>query len=232
MPKITFTNTWEDTDFAKPKPAALYVPEWYKKQSSYIGGEKKPPKNGGDTTNATIKRCMPVFDAMTAGYIIESPADVYVSKAPDGKPYYQWANFGAITFHPIEQADEHPRAKENFSFPKWMSPWAIKTSKGCSILVVPPMHRESPFRIFEGIIDTDTYNIPVNFPFALTDFENEFMIPAGTPIAQIIPFKREKWESELGGEEENNEQKTIRHMLRSNFFDFYKNKYRVAKEYK
>ena len=35
------------------------------------------------------------------------------------------------------------------------------------------------------------------------DFDKEFVIPAGTPIVQVIPFKREKWQMRFGTEDEN-----------------------------
>ena len=55
------------------------------------------------------------------------------------------------------------------------------------------MHQESsPIKVFEGIVDTDQQHI-MNFPFVYKDPEFEGIIPAGTPIVQVIPFKREKW---------------------------------------
>jgi hypothetical protein len=94
------------------------------------------------------------------------------------------------------------------------------------------MHRESPFTILDGIVDTDSYNAPVNFPFVLNDWGFEGLIPAGTPMAQVIPFKRESWQMEIGSQEEfEAQQKTTIH-LRTSFFDSYKNKFRSPKEYK
>jgi hypothetical protein len=83
---IIFTNTSGVLDIEKPKPASDFIPDWYKTMESYIGG-KKVPINAGST--ATIKRCMPVFDAITAGYIITLPADVYVS-IKEGQQYFEW----------------------------------------------------------------------------------------------------------------------------------------------
>jgi hypothetical protein len=40
---------------------------------------------------------MPVFDAITAGYIITSPADVYVS-IKDGQQYFEWVFFRTYNF--------------------------------------------------------------------------------------------------------------------------------------
>ena len=61
--KITFTNT-SGVDIEQPQPASKLIPDWYKNMDAYINKEKIPDVVG--ETTATIKRCMPVFDAITA----------------------------------------------------------------------------------------------------------------------------------------------------------------------
>ena len=225
--KITFTNT-SGADLEQPKPASRLVPDWYKNTQSYTNGERKP---GGDgNTTATIKRCVPVFDAISAGYIIESPADVFVY-IKDGQQWFEWSDFGLIQFHPIEQAPEHPD-KKPFSYPKWINPWAITTPKGYSTLFVQPFHRESVFTILPGIVDTDQYTAEVNFPFVINDPAFEGLIPKGIPIAQVIPFKRDSWTMELGDKKDLEAQVKVSKKLRSKFFDRYKSMFWTKKEYK
>jgi hypothetical protein len=257
---ITFTNIFNTEDLYPPEPSSKNIPDWYKNMDSYMGGEKIPDGNGG--TTGTIKKCMPVFDAINSGYIIKTPVDVYVSqkeafyadkehfdktgetiemsdeKIKEGNlkktvPHYEWANFGIIQFHPIEQAPKHPnRNGHQVSYPKWMNPWSIKTPPGYSVAFVQPWHRESPFTVFPGIVDTDAYTAAVNFPFVLNDTLWEGLIPAGTPIAQVIPFKREEWKMEIGSKEDFAEQSKIANKLRTRFFDSYKNQFRSLKEYR
>lgn len=226
---IVFTNTSIIPEEMAPKPASKFIPDWYKNLESYISGKKAPVGNG--TADFTAKKCMPIFDAITSGYIIVSPADVYVSQQ-DGQAYFEWSGFDLISFHPKEQAIEHSYAKQSDAFPKWMNPWAIKTPKGYSTLFIPPMHRESVFSILPGVVDTDAYTAPVNFPFILNDPKFEGLIPAGTPIAQVIPFKRESWEMKFGGEKELIEQQKAQIKLITKFFDRYKSMFRQPKEYK
>lgn len=231
---ITFTNVYQTEAVELPKPASSFVPDWYKNLESYLNGSKKPTGDGNSA--ATAKKCMPVFDSITAGYIIALPADVYVSQqeTPDGtkQPYFEWSSFGLVQFHPAEQAPNHPSRNGHMAYPKWINPWAIKTPKGYSTLFVQPFHRESVFTILPGIVDTDNYSAPVNFPFVLNDITFEGMIPKGTPIAQVIPFKRESWEMQIGGEKELREQITITNKLQTKFFDRYKSMFRSPKEYK
>jgi len=229
--KIIFIDTIGLPKEVYPIPASKEIPDWLKKTESYIGGEKKP--NGDAVTTATIKKCMPVFDAITAGYIIPLPADVYVSKKiVDGEEtqWFEWANYNLIEFHPFRQASLHP-AGNSYPFPKFANPWGVKTPRGYSSLFVQPFHRDAPFTIFPGIVDTDTYTTPVNFPMTINDLTFEGLIAKGTPMVQVIPFKRDSWEISFGKEKELQDQREQKLMLKSKFFDKYKNMFWVKKDY-
>lgn len=242
--EITFTNSIGTEHIFPPEPASKNIPEWYKNMESYPDGIKKP--SGAGTTTATIKKCMPVFDAMTSGYIIKSQADVYVSQKDvygiDEKtgdevfitkqPYYEWAEFNLIKFHPSLQAPDHPNRNNHLEYPKWQNPWAIKTPKGYSCIITNPLHRDSIFTILTGVVDTDKYSTMVNFPFVLNDINFEGLIPAGTPIAQIIPFKRDDWKMRIGNEKDIIDMKKTDLRVQSRFFDAYKDNFRSSKVYK
>jgi hypothetical protein len=232
---IKFTDTIGVPEEYRPVPASKLIPEWYKNLESYMGGEKRPDGNAG--TTATAKRCMPIFDAITGGYIISTHTDLWVSQRPDEnrkiQPYYEWANFGALGFHPKHQLPDHPDGTgHEFSYPKWTNAWAITTPPGYSTLFISPLHRETPIIVLPGVVDTDTYNAPVNFPFVLRDSKMDGLIPAGTPIMQVIPFKREEWQMEIGSNEEFQQQAKVTNKLRSVFFDSYKRQFRQPKEYR
>jgi hypothetical protein len=226
--KITFTNFYGVDETFMPEPASKNIPEWYKKTNSYSNGKKIPTNDGNVQT--TIKKCVPVFDALTSGYLIFTHVDIYVSMQ-DGAPYYQWSSTEPLDWHPVMQAENHPK-QNGFPYPKFVNPWSIKTEKGYSVLVTQPIHRDAPFRILEGIVDTDLYDAPINFPFTLNDPTWEGLIPAGTPIAQIIPFKRDKFVMKIGNEKDKNTTITTLKKLKSSFFDTYRNYFWTRKEYK
>lgn len=229
MNKIIFTNTTDDKHILKPVPASSMLPNWYKNTQSYRNNNKK-----GLTervfTNATIKKCMPVFDAMTAGYIIPVPADVWVS-IENGQQVFTWANYNLIQFHPADQVSLHPQATGN-DLPKWINPWAITTPKGYSTLFVQAFHRDSVFNIMPGVVDTDDFNHPVNFPFAFKDPKWEGLIPQGTPMAQVIPFKRDAWTMLEGTELDIQKSNRDLRVISNKFFDRYKTLFRKPKEYR
>lgn len=225
--KIIFTNVM-GVEIENPQPSSKILPEWYQKTDSYMN--QKKATNGKGVTNATIKKCMPVFDAITAGYIITSPADVFVT-IKDNEQYFEWSSLDLIGFHPLWQNPLHPDKNEH-AYPKWHNPWAIKTPKGYSTLFTQPMHRDSLFTVLPGIVDTDTYTSPVNIPFVIKDRNFEGLIPKGTPIVQIIPFKRETWEMKLGSKKEFDEHVHKTQLLLTRFFDRYKSMFWSRKDYK
>ncbi len=219
---ITFTDTIGVAKEYVPKSAIHFIPDWYKEMEASF------PKKRTPDALPTIKKCIPVLDAMTAGYIIVAPCDVYVS-FKDGEPNYNSALSNLIQFHPRKQAYLHPHVKD-FQFPKWINPWAIKTPKGYSTLFIPPMHNPNEhFIILEGIVDTDTYYGPVNFPFVLKTLTDDFIIRAGTPLAQVIPFKRDTWKHNISYEIET--PLNVQKYLDSQFIDRYKRLFWSRKSY-
>lgn len=225
---IVFTDTLGVSDEYAPAPMTSALPTWYADTPEYVSG-KRIIEDGN--TPHTVKKCIPVFDAMSAGYVIRSYVDVQVTER-DGLPYYEWPNFPAISFHAIEQAPLHP-AKNGAPYPKWTNPWAIKTPKGVSCLIVPPMHNPNGiFTILPGIVDTDTYIAPVNFPFVLDDVTWKGIIPAGTPIAQVIPFQRQAYKMQFGSEIDRVQQCKVTVRLRSLWFNSYKRQFWHRKEWR
>lgn len=233
MLKIVFTDVHNPEGvMQKPKPASDYVPEWYKQAKPYtdISGKKAPTLDG--TPHSTVKRCMPLWDMMTAGYIIETPYDIYVRQTPDG-PYFQWGEMQAIAFQSMEQAQNHPYFREINYAVRIVHPWSIKTPKGWSVMIMEPQHHEpSPIVAASGIVDTDSFSIPFNMFLKLRDPKFEGMIPAGTPFVQVIPFKRDSWKSELGTEAHKKKYESDLRKFGTVFFDRYKKFWWTKKEYK
>jgi hypothetical protein len=225
--KIVITNN-RDYDFYPPTPASKNIPNWYKEMLEYADNKKEAT---GETGSSTIKKCLPIWDAMTAGYILYTQTDIWV-KQVDGSPYYSWSSENAIGFHSLNQADKHPVSNGN-PFPKWMSPYSVKTELGYSCLFLPPLHNSNKwFTVFPGIVDTDGYINNVHFPFTLNNVKYEGLIPAGTPMVQIIPFKRDSFKLEFGGEKELKDAYLVEKKLFTKYFNRYKIMFWHKKEYK
>lgn len=188
--------------FADAKPAKSFIPQWYKNAELSFQNKETGEKNFG------LKACMPYLDTLTSGYILSTPVNIYINTEKndlghifnntddsltikwDGPPDFQ--NF--ISERPKESGFTMPRpAGHRPNHLIFEGFWSIKLPKKYSVLVTPPLNRyDLPFTISSGIIDSDKFYAPGNIPFFLKkDFSG--VIPKGTPIAQIIPIKREHW---------------------------------------
>ena len=197
--KIIFVpGTKEIEDYAMaPQSAKKIIPEWY-----------KSIKSGKDIRN--IKRCMPFLDSMSSGYMQTTWCDINVTEEEDPNVSFRdergvQVNGLKVVFDskiPILGSREISDVPIDESFYKteflWQRPWTTILPDGYSALIVHPLNRvDLPFITISAIIDHDkTIPAPIgNMPFYIKKgFTGT--IPAGTPMFQIIPFKREDWNSE------------------------------------
>lgn len=213
MKKITFIPTSKETSgfFDPPKPAKNCLPNWYKNIPRYrYSNMPMIDKNNSPNLNTTVKSCMPFRDAMTMGYIWELPQDLQVEKYEDGSIFINWRynvskdnnSQDLVTIHTDEVIKGLPRIENNTSSNvfKMLFNYIIETPKGYSCLYTQPFNRSNlPFNIFTGVVDTDRYPLDVTFPFEVipSKVKDITIIEKGTPIVQIIPFKRESWNSTI-----------------------------------
>ena len=230
--KILFINNYENQELEKPLPAKTLLPDWYKNIDSFFkdaeDNGKKPHIDHENTS--TIKRCVPVLDSLTSGYIISTVFDIYTELVSENTRIYHPKSLGYITTHGYGQFDGYPGLSSGADAPKLINYWGIKTPKGYSCLFVPPMHRSNIINILPGVVDTDSYNNSVHFPFKLSDETFSGIIPAGTPFVQVIPFKRDNWISEFTNN--NTKSKNDNFKINQVFFDGYRNSFWSKKQYK
>lgn len=190
-----------------PVPMRTVVPEWYKKSTRFIDGEKKARviklDEGRFEGNRSMKACVPFFDAFLFGYAAVLWQDVEVIRTPKG-PEFRWL----ITPEPIDGRDN--KGMELLPIPVghngtqfvWNNPFSIQTPPGYSVLITHPLNRfDLPFITLSGVHDSDALLPNGHLPFYLDD-SFEGVIPRGTPMFQIIPFKRDDWKSIDGGDEQ------------------------------
>jgi hypothetical protein len=176
-------------------PAKNKFPEWYKQTHLHADGEKNFSISKG---NMTFKGCSPFMDSFTTGYIATLWQSVEVTTREDGSKDLVWP----LSEYPVAKLRE---SKINNKLPvpaghteqhfAWITPFTIKTPKGYSAMITHPLNRfDLPFTTLSGVVDSDSVMGPGSLPFFINkDFEG--IIPAGTPIFQVLPFKRDDWNS-------------------------------------
>jgi hypothetical protein len=188
--KIVQAQTSDRTvDFTPPVPAKTEIPDWFKSIPSLVEGEM------------SIKRCVPVLDAFTAGYIIVSNVD-FMFDEESGR-FLDNASYSSPISHHLDFQTEDMQIDKNLNpHPfKWNNQWHLKLPKGYSLLITHPLNRtELPFHSLTGIVDADVHPVVINFPFFMKKGFSG-LIPAGTPLVQIIPIKREPWKLKVNDQD-------------------------------
>ena len=184
------------------KPAKNYIPAWYAKTQMFLGGKMQFTKTG---VNPALRACVPFLDPFLTGYMAVTICDILVEQRVDG-PMLRWPGQSAEIedfWTPLEARGPEisaPMPVPNGYSDKhfvWHNPHLIKTPKDYSILVTHPLNQyDLPFFTLSGIIDTDKDLLSSGrIPFFVKEgFEG--VVPKGTPIYQVIPIKRDKWETE------------------------------------
>ena len=181
---------------AEPVPARTALPAWFRRLPGLDHGVQTATCNG-----LTVKRCAPFLDALTTGWIVPMPATVRLEIADDGESVTAGWEFDRelVSPHHAWQAAGNPW--EPLPLMKFHNPWAIRTPPGWSCLVVSPLNRPSPIvQILSGVVDTDRYAAAVNFPFIAVGPDGVHVLEKGTPLAQVIPFKRDELKGEVRAE--------------------------------
>ena len=197
--KIKFASS--DETITTPKPSLRYIPDWYKKSEKFIGGK---PQVVNYSKNLGLKACIPFIDAMKTGYIVETWQDIQVVQTSSG-PSVSWVTHPDPISYRGNSPDELmpvPAGCSPNSF-VWLTNISMETPKGYSVLVTHPFNRSDlPFVTLSGVVDTDGGMYGGNLPFFFKE-NFEGIIPIGTPMFQIFPFKRENWELEIDAELHN-----------------------------
>ena len=251
-----------------PVPAKRAMPAWFKKLR---------PELGDKINIGTVKRCKPVLDAVSQGYIIPLWADLQIKVAKEWLLFDENGNqitsVSPLGDNPedfigktIDDIDGNPtiakielgEVKVNCTFPnltevmqrgdmisshswdqvgnacdlkkfklgktlmKFTNPWTIQTPPGYSVQVKNPANNWSnDIALIEGVVDTDEYYNEVNFPFVWTGSEEgEWIIPRGTPLAHVVPFKREEMELEIGAVDVVKKEK-VHNLMMTKLYDMY-----------
>ncbi len=190
-PKITFTCEPADHGvIAPPVPAKAYMPDWFRRLPAVDDGVM-----GLNNTGLTVKRCMPFLDAMTTGWILSLPATVRLEISEGGTRVDAGWEFDRplVANHGAHQVKGNPFGTRPPC--KFLNFWSIATPAGWSCLFVQPLNRPNGvFEVVAGIVDTDTYRSPIHFPFFAIGDDGLHVIEKGSPLIQVIPFRRDSAE--------------------------------------
>lgn len=206
----------------QPEPAIRGAADWWKKLP-----QTAPGATGVNRLFAkTIKACPGVQDVVNFGYTLFTPFDIYINASdpetlnwsipmPDiDKTHFETNDPYMLDGYQIPEGYHKVSVKIN-------TMWGIKTDPGYSLWITHPMHRfDLPFISVDAIIDTDKF--PAYFPYSVFIRQGfDGVIKAGTPLIQVIPFKRDNWTANFSDMPEG-EIDDIRKIVSAHFSGAYK----------
>lgn len=167
----------------------LTIPRWFK---------SIPRMNG------SLRTCAGVNDFLTIGMTLPAWSNFYFRpnleekkwefRADEMSPKMGERGLSVIEGFPYSSTGECPVTKirkleEDYQYPKLVNPWKFQTAPGWSTLLLPVYWEPNPhYSVLPAIVHTDFYPA-INCVLNITTTE-EFKIPYGTPLMQLVPFKR------------------------------------------
>jgi len=178
-----------------PRPAKLSIPTWYKNQTLFLDSNNIMKTT--DPAIHTMKRCVPFLDSLTTGYLVELWCDILVKKDVNGKANFVCRNDTPPIHERIIGTTLELPVPAGHSFRRftWEMPYHLQVPKSYSVLITHPLNRfDLPFTTLSAVVDADEVMYAGSIPFFLRD-DFEGIIEKGTPLYQVLPFKRENWDS-------------------------------------
>tara|TARA_B100001564_G_C20667999_1_gene684737 strand:- start:1955 stop:2815 length:861 start_codon:yes stop_codon:yes gene_type:complete len=205
MPTITFkTYNKHAFEFFRPIPASKVQPDWWKKSKIHML-EKGIP-------SITLRACPAMHDWLATGYMIQTMRDIHCNYEDDywfaSVPWNEeegsWEeSYASPTHNKAQLMGEnftHLKPDESGSRPydafKFRVPWSVMTPPGYSCLYLDPfLHQNKYYRTWQGMMDTDMFNTGTDSTQIIMypTCDHSFIIPKGSVVAQIVPYRREKW---------------------------------------
>ncbi len=189
-----------------PYPARTKLPHWVRWQAGQMQTNDPAGQAG------TLAASGPFLKTITQGFIIPAPFDFHIDlqvpddgeaifpqKLPkdiDPEQYEFWAPFP--DGHMTKQIAGSPWENAPWVI-KLRGFWYIETPPGYSCLFMSPQKltgENLPFYALPGIVETDRYKNLISFPM-IPQHSFPMVVPGGTPLVQVIPFKRSDWKSEI-----------------------------------
>jgi hypothetical protein len=217
-----------------PQPMSEALPEWWRKHEVHGGGLKTI---AGGSVNATVKKCPAVLDALTTGYLLRVPIDIFVDttgdrirwQTPKGNPSWK-----TVQIHSGLQVSGMPFDRKRFceDIFKIHPLWSFNVPRGYSILSHHPAYfTGAPWQMLPAVMDADDYS-PDGAYSMLIEKGFKGVIAQGTPLVQIVPINREDWSMVINRKFDEKKIFPQKFRMRSVFQDGYRNHFWKRKSYR
>ncbi len=189
-----------------PVPVTKIIPKWYKDIPLNFDHDD------GDVQQKdvpTMKKCVPVLDYLTSGYVILNSYDTDIRFQEDRDGILRAHNVCPaseyVAGHPFQQAPVVMDEAKSHYF-KLSNSWKVITPPGYSCHFYQPFFTlNKNYKMLPAIVDTDKHDDAVNF--VGVGLKKQFTIKPGEPLMVVYPFKRDDWQMDISFDDYTNANK-------------------------
>mgnify|MGYP001214052535 CR=1 FL=1 len=186
-----------------PVLANKFLPDWYKKQTSYKRGDVNTSNLSNAWQFRSAKKCPAIRETITQGIVIPAWTDVNIVKNDNQWNYETGIGSYDNTFHTMDFQHytqiQHMDLNviEGHGILKLISPYWFVTPKGYGLEFQDPFyHIRKNIKLLPGKVETDIWHT-VNFPFEFYEDINKLekghvFVKAGDPLLICNLYKKEK----------------------------------------
>lgn len=254
MSKLKFISMIEGVDETMPViPAYKHQYEWVKRATKNF-------KESGTLTDKVdtnqllpflsklnvrhTSKCPGIINLKSKGFIVRTHSDIHL-KIKEGS--YEWntpSDWTAMSDGHCEDTITHhfedslhqfmtdwPKDTLNIIL-KINLPWYVKIPKDYELIMIDPFYKDDyRFTVCPGLFEPDLGLAKLNVPIYWHSTDGEFMIKAGTPIAQLIPIKKENVDFEVTNKNDDKDfSKQIR-LMQLKFQEGFTRNYNKVREF-
>ena len=208
-PEIQFISLMPGIEETMPViPVGEHKYNWIKKAAQHA-------KQHNSLHETSVLKCPAIFQFKNKGFILRAPYDILLTIESDLD--YSWTTSydttiflqgtqpevnqiaqtqGAITHHETSALYDFMSSWPKDTMKRILKlnlPWTLRIPKGYDVLMTDPFYKDDDrFTVCTGMFESDMGIGLLTVPVKWHATQGEYLIKAGTAIAQLIPIKQEK----------------------------------------
>jgi hypothetical protein len=181
-----------------PVPCIENLPEWLSRLPVV---RHDPIARAIEGIDSNVRRCPGVVDYVRLGYLFFMPYDLILRQESDGSWRWNMQHGGNTSLDEWAPTNHDPRQVEGMEFDpethfpsivKLRFPCFINTPPGVSTAILDSFfHRNRDFEVIPGVFESDIVGDNLRIFIRMRRTDEPVYIAAGTPLAQMLPFRRE-----------------------------------------
>ena len=209
-PEIQFISLMPGIEETMPViPVGEHKYDWIKKAAQHA-------KQNNKLHDTSVLKCPAIFQFKNKGFILRAPYDILLSIESDLD--YRWTTSydtgaflkgsepeihqttqlsnGAVSHHETSALYDFMSSWPKDTMKRILKlnlPWTLRIPKGYDVLMTDPFYKDDDrFTVCTGMFESDMGIGLLTVPVKWHSTKGDYLIKAGTAIAQLIPIKKEE----------------------------------------